>query len=117
MSMKMTPAFLKRIIKEEIAKVQEAAPPPGPKQKNLHLSQIKELNPKAYKAYLELLEADCQDTFSYSRDGTLRVVVDDPTGYTNMTMVWNPQSGVHSMDPGQGWEEESSDDSDEEFHM
>lgn len=61
----------------------------GPK----HLSAIKELSPKAYKAYIQLLIEDCTDKFFCNPDGTdLHAVVKSPLGDVQMVLAYDPAS-------------------------
>lgn len=66
------------------------------KGKAVHLSQLKALNPRAFKGFVEMLIEDCSAEFTVSDDGT--VTARDK----GKTLRWNPKSTT--MDVGSGWE-------------
>lgn len=115
--MKLTKTQLRSIIREEVDSMTQAPkrgrrnkgpsmwdaiPEDSPDygassgQKVGHLSQLKAIDPRAYKGFVEMLVEDCTATFEVAGDGT--ITAKD----RGKKLTWNPNST--SMDVGGGWE-------------
>lgn len=83
----------------------------------MHLNEIKQRFPKAFKAYLEFLIEDCADDF-FVEDNVLMVDVherdDEMSSHRTHTLAWRPSRKKGDMSVGAGWENERRPEDEED---
>lgn len=89
--MKLTERQLKSIIKKVVAESFAE----GSDGDVGHLSQLKSVNPKAFRGYVDVLIEDCEDEFTFE-GGKIVAYREDGT-----KLEFDPKST--SMDVGRGW--------------